>query len=146
MPTKIASAAEIAAKWAEVTPGRQKYYEENTPEAATDWEAHALAAAPTFRAAVPASGIEKRFAGGVKQAGAAKFARKVSDVGVDRFGPGVRAAVPDMQSGVDPYVTVIAAVTPPARGPRGDPGNLERVRVFADALAKKRLALLGAAS
>ncbi len=144
MGTKIASAAEIAAKWAEMTPGRQKFYSANTAAAAADWEAKTKAAEKTFTAALQSGDIGRKFAGGVTKAGAAKFARKVTDVGVDRFSPGVRAATQDMSAGVDPYVQVIASVTPPARGPRGDPANLERVRVYADALAKKRLALLGA--
>ena len=144
MPTKIASASEIAAKWAEVTPGRQKYYETATPAAASDWERETKAAAATFQAAVTAGDIGRRFSGGVGKAGAAKFARKVTEVGVGRFGPGVRAAQSDMSSGFDPFVATIASVSPPARGPRGDPGNLDRVRAYAEALSKKRLSLIGA--
>ena len=144
MATKIASAAEIAAKWAEMTPGRQKFYAANTAASAAEWEAKTKAAEKTFTAALQTGDIGRRFAGGVGKAGAAKFARKVTDVGVERFSPGVRAATQDMSAGMDPYVQTIASISPPARGPRGDPGNLERVRVYAEALSKKRLALLGA--
>jgi hypothetical protein len=144
MPIKISSASDIAAKWAEVTPGRQKYYEANTPAAASDWERETKASAPTFQAAVTAGDIGRRFSGGVTKAGAAKFARKVTALGVSRFGPGVREAQSDMASGFDPFVATIASVSLPARGPRGDPGNLDRVRVVAAALAAKRLALIGA--
>ena len=144
MPIKIASASEIAAKWAEVTPGRQKYYESATPAAASDWERETKAAAATFQAAVTAGDIGRRFSGGVTRAGAAKFARKVTAVGVARFGPGVREAQSDMSAGFEPFIATISSVSLPARGPRGDPGNLERVRVIAAALAAKRLTLIGA--
>ncbi len=144
MATKIASAAEIAAKWREVTPTRQRFYAENTPAAASDWESGALAAASTFQAAVSTGDIGRRFAGGVRKAGAAKFARKVTDVGAGRFSAGVQAAVQDMQSGFEPYQQVIASITPSKKGPRGDSGNIARVTDYTVPLAKKRLSLLGA--
>ena len=144
MAVKIASAADIASKWGEVTPGRQKYYESNTPAAASDWETNTIKASKTYQAAVTAGDIGARHAGGVKKAGAAKFARKVVAVGVNRFGEGVRAGVQDMQDGFDPFVSVISGLTLKPRGPRGDPGNLDRVRQVAEALTKRRLALIGA--
>ena len=146
MAIKIASSAEIAAKWREVTPGRQRYYEANTPGSASEWESNTSAAQVTFQAAVTAGDIGRRFAGGVRRAGAEKFARKVRDVGVGRFGPGVQAAGPDFQSGFDPYASTIASLSLPKKGPRGDSTNIERVRVVAQALSAKRLALLGAGS
>lgn len=144
MATKIASAAEIAAKWREVTPTRQRFYAENTPQAAAEWESNTKAAAATFQAAVTTGDIGRRFAGGVSKAGAAKFARKVTDVGAGRFSAGVQAAVQDMQSGFEPFAQVIASVTPPKKGPRGDSSNLLRVAAYSEPLNKKRLALLGA--
>lgn len=144
MSIKIASSAEIAAKWREVTPGRSRYYEANTPGAASEWESGTLAATATYQAAVTAGDIGRRFAGGVRNAGAEKFARKVRDVGVGRFGPGVQAAAPDFQKGFDPYAQTIAGLSLPKKGPRGDTTNVERVRVVANALSAKRLALLGA--
>ena len=144
MAIKIASAAEIAAKWVEVTPGRSRYYETNTPASASDWEANTKAAESIYAAAISAAGVSKRFAGGVAKAGAAKFARKVTALGVSRFGPGVQAAVSDMQAGFDPYVAIIAAISLPKKGPRGDSANYARVAAVGDPLHKKRLALLGA--
>jgi len=141
---KIASAADIAAKWKEVTPGRASYYEAGAVGAGADWERAATAAASAYKSAVTAADIEQRFKGGIKRAGAAKYDRKVKDVGVGRFGPGVLAAAPDFQAGFEPYVAVIAATELPARKPRGDPSNIDRVKVIATALNKKRLALIGA--
>ena len=144
MAIKIASAAEIAAKWKEVTPGRSTYYRANTPGAASDWEANTKASASVFQAAVTSGDIGKKFAGGVARAGAAKFARKVIELGGDRFGPGVNAAVQDMQAGFEPFQATIASITLPKKGPRGDSSNYARVQAVGDALTKKRLSLLGA--
>jgi len=147
MPRKLVvpQSADIAKKWGDVTPGRAAYYESETPGASGTWETNASGAKGTYKAAVADPKIGDRFAGGVKGK-AAKFARKVRDVGVARFGPGVGAAVADMQAGFDPYVAELALISVPDRGPRGDAANYEIVKKIGDPLHKKRLALLGAAS
>jgi len=140
----VPTSDEVAKKWKEETPRRASYYEKNTPPAADAWETNASAAASTFKSAVQAADIDKRFKGGIKKVGAAKFQRKVKDVGVARFGPGVEAAEADMKSGVEPMLSVIAATEISERKPRGDPSNYARVKEIGDALHKKRLALLAA--
>ncbi len=86
------------------------------------------------------------FAGGLRRAGAAKYDRKVKDVGVARFSSGVQAAQADMAAGMEPMLATIAAVTPPARAPRGDTANQARSVVYQVALNKRRLALRSAGS
>jgi len=145
MPKPIVPSAEdVAKKWAEETPRRSTYYEHNTPPAADRWEAESTAAADTYKSAVQAADIGKRFKGGIKRVGAAKFKRKVEAVGVGRFGPGVSAAQEDMKTGVDPYLAVIAATEIGVRKPRGDPANYDRVEKIGNALHAKRLAVLAA--
>jgi len=140
----IPGKSDVVKKWVEETPKRATYYESEAPKAAETWENNAIAAGPNFKAAVQAADIEGRFKGGIKKAGAAKFKRKVTSVGVSRFGPGVTAAKDDYDSGVDPYLAELATIELKARGPRGDAGNLDRVKTIMDALHKKRLALLAA--
>jgi len=135
---------DVVTKWVEETPKRSTYYEKYTPAAADRWFANATAASTTYKAAVQAADIDKRFSGGLKKAGASKFVRKVTSVGVGRFGPGVSAAKDDYDAGVKPYLEELAKIEVPARKPRGDPGNYARVSTIGDALHKKRLALLAA--
>jgi len=148
MPRRISvkSAAQIAEKWAEVTPARASYYEAEAPAAGAEWEANTTAAGGTYKAGISVAGIEKRFIGGVKRAGAEKFARKVKDVGVARYGPGVAAAKADMAKGVADYVSVLEGLEIPDRGPRGSAANYAIVQKVGDALHKKRLAVLAATS
>ncbi len=141
---RVPSASSTADKWAEVTPGRQKFYATNAPAAASEWEANAKAASKTFIAGVTAGGVERRYSGGIAKAGAAKYARKVTDVGAGRFSSGVSAAKQDFQGGVDPFLAELGTIDVPARGIRGDPTNLQRVSKIATELNKKRLALLAA--
>ena len=140
----VPSADEVAKKWADETPRRATYYEKATPPAADRWATNTTAAADNYKAAVQAVDIAKRFAGGIKRVGSAKFKRKVEAVGIARFGPGVSAALEDMKTGVDPYLAVIGATEIPDRKPRGDPANYERVKKIGTALNTKRLALLAA--
>jgi len=142
----VKSAADIAAKWAEVTPGRAGYYEAEAPAAGAEWETNTVAAGGTYTASLAQAGIGKRFVGGVKRAGAAKFARKVKDVGVARYAPGVAAAKADMAAGIADYIGVLEGLEIPDRGPRGSPGNYAIVEKVGSALHKKRLAVLAATS
>ena len=139
MAIKVPSAADVAKKWGDVTPGRQAYYQAGAAAAGSDWESKTLAAANSYKNAISAGNIQQMYAGGVKKAGAAKYTRKINDVGAGRFSSGVTAAITDMQSGIDPMLATIAGLTLPARQPRGSAANLQRVQVVADALNKKRL-------
>lgn len=140
MATKVKSAADVAKKWAEQTPGRQAYYEAGVKAAGADWENAAIAAAPIFKAAVSAGNIDKMYSGGVKNAGAAKYVRKAGGVGAQRFSGGVSAGVEDFTKGITSVLAVIAGVTPPVRAPRGAESNLARVRAYSIALHADRLA------
>ena len=140
----VKSAADIADKWASVTPARASYYEAQAPAAAATWEANTVAAGGNYTAGIAVAGIGKRFVGGVKRAGAEKFGRKVRDVGVARYAPGVAAAKADMAKGVADYVSVLEGLEIPDRGPRGSPGNYAIVEKVGSALHKKRLAVLAA--
>jgi hypothetical protein len=140
---EVPTAADVAEKWAKETPGRQPYYEKNTIGQGAKMEKNAIAAESTFKLAVQASDIGKRFSGGLKGS-SGKFDRKVKDVGVGRFGPGVEAAKPDMESGIAPALAVIAATEIPARKPRGDDSNYKRSKDLGDAGHKARLARMAA--
>jgi len=144
MPIKVKPLSDVVAKWVDVTPGRVSYYEKEASVAGDDWEKGASAASAAFKAAISAANIEAMFKGGIKKAGASKYNRKVKDVGVARFGPGVTAAAPDFESGVSPMLDEIARTTLPARAPRGSEANYARVRAIGVALNKKRLALRAA--
>jgi len=140
----VPSLEDVVTKWVEEAPRRAPYYERYAPAAAPRWEANTIAAEATYKSAVTAPDIAKRFSGGVKRVKAAKFERKVREVGVGRFGPGITAAREDYSTGLEPYLAELARIDVPARKPRGDPANLDRVRVIFDALHKKRLAVLAA--
>jgi len=140
----VPSKDKITTKWGEETPKRAAYYESEAPAAADLWFSETQAAGGVYKAAIGAPTLEKMSTGGVKRVGAEKFKRKVTDVGAARFGPGVTAAIPDFDKGIDPFLAVLAATTIKERGPRGDPSNYDLVKQVGDPLHKKRLAIRAA--
>jgi hypothetical protein len=140
----VPAKADVQKKWTEETPKRATYYSTETPKAAERQNANAIAAAPVFKAAIQAADIDKRFQGGLKKAGAAKFRDKVVSVGTSRFGPGVTAASAYYGTGIDPYLAELGTIDIPDRKPRGDPSNYDRVSKIGNALNKKRLSILAA--
>jgi len=140
---KVKDIGKSTAKWSENGARAAEEFATNAEAAADEWARNTANAAGTYAQAISAPGIKTRFAKGVARAGAAKFARKIREVGRDRFGPGIAAASTDYQAGAEPYFATIAALTLPARKPRGDPANYGRVEAIGKALNAKRIALLG---
>jgi len=100
----------------------------------TSWAEATAAAADAQAAGIQAALANNSFEKGVQKAGNAKWQRKAATVGAQRFGPGVAAAKGDYESGFAPYAAVIAGVTLPPRGAKGDPRNYERVTAIGQAL------------
>jgi len=136
---QIKSASEIAKKWAEVTPTRQAFYEAGVKSPLRDWATNAAAAEDAWAAGVQEAAANKRFGAGVRKAGTEKWSRKVVEVGVPRWGAGVRAAAPDYEEGFRPYRDVIESVSLPPKYAKGDPRNIDRVAAIAMALHKKKV-------
>ena len=146
MPRRISvkSASAIAEKWAVVTPGKAGYYEEEASKAGAEWESGTVGAGGVYLASLQVAGIEQRYVGGAKRAGAGKYERKVKSVGVSRYSPGVTAAKEDMERGIADYVSELDGMEIPDRGPRGSTGNYAISEVVGSKLHKKRLAVLAA--
>lgn len=143
MAIKIKSIEASTAKWEGNASRAAEEYAANAEAAAAAWASGAGKAADTYGQAITAAGIKERYRRGVARAGDGKYARKIRDVGKDRFGPGVAAATQDYKTGAEPYYSTIAGLTLTQRKPRGDPANYRRVEEIGKALNSKRLAMLG---
>ncbi len=143
MAIKVKSIDVSMVKWQENAGRAAEAYAKEAEASADAWAKNTVAAADTYGSAISAPGIKERFRRGVARAGATKFARKIKDVGRDRFAPGILAAVGDYKTGAEPYYSTLAALTLSTRKPRGDPANYRRVEEVGKALNAKRLALLG---
>lgn len=144
MAIKVKSIDASTTKWSENAGRAATEFAVNAEAAAEDWARMTAASSDNFGQAITAPGMKERFRRGVVKAGSAKFARKIREVGRDRFGPGVAAATMDYKAGAEPFFSTLAGITLSARKPRGDPANYNRVQEVGKALNAKRLALLGA--
>ena len=144
MGIKVKPIEASTSKWSENAGRAAGEYAANAEASAELWAGNTQKAADTFHQAITAPNMKERFRRGVARAGAAKYSRKIRDVGGTRFGPGVAAATEDYKIGAEPYYSTLAGLTLSARKPRGDPANYNRVMEIGKALNAKRLALLGA--
>jgi len=135
----IRSSAEIAKKWARVTPERAQDYELGVKSPRRDWETATKEAEPLYAAGVQAAIADKRFGKGVTEAGSEKWSKGAVEKGVARFGPGVQVAEGAFSEGFSPFRDTIEAVKLPARYPKGDPRNIDRVKAIAIALHAKKI-------
>jgi len=143
MPIKVKTPEVSAKKWEDRARVAADDYAAEAAASGELWQANTLNAKGNYKAGVSASGIEDRFAGGVRRAGGAKFTRKITEVGKDRYPGGITSGRPDYLERVGPFLSTLAALALPSRKPRGDPGNLARVDAANKALHAKRLALMG---
>lgn len=129
----------IAAKWARVTPQRTEDFRAGVENPRTDWATAAAAAETTWRDAVTAAAGRQAYSAGVRRVGTARWQERTLAKGPGRFAEGVALAADDYERGFGPFRDLIERTTLPPRGPTGDPRNIERVRVMANALRQLKV-------
>ncbi len=133
----------IAAKWATVSGRSGAEYEDGVRNPRNDWQKSTAAANAAWKQGVNQAVSEDRFATGVGRTPSSKWQDAAVSKGVSRYQAGVQLAQQAYSDGFAPFAQVIAGITLPPRGPKGDPNNIQRVAVIADALHKAKLARRG---
>lgn len=131
----VKSASSIAKKWSEVTPQRSAQYEEGVKAPLRDWAKNTEAAKDAYKSGITDAIAKGRFEKGITKAGTKKWQDRAALVGPARFSQGVQVAAPDYERGFASYRDVIEKTVLPPRFAKGDPRNIDRVRVMAAALA-----------
>lgn len=131
-----------AARWAARTQAATADYQAGVAAPRRSWQQATTAAAEAHKAALMESFSRQAFQKGVQAAGDNKWSAAAQGKGAERFGPGAQAGVADYEKGVGKYLSVIENTTLPPRGPKGDPRNIERVKVMAAALRKAKTGLV----
>ena len=134
----VKSGSSVAEKWARVTPARSADYTLGIQQPRTPWAAASKASEERYKAGVQEAAARGAYGKGVTAAGDQKWSAKALAKGPSRFAEGVALSAPDYQAGVQPYLDTIAATTLPPRFAKGDPRNVERVKVLAQALRKRK--------
>lgn len=136
---KIKDLSRISAKWARVASASGAEYEEGVRNPRVDWKTATQAAEQNYEQGVQASIQRKAFGKGVNKAGTEKWQTNSIEKGPGRYTQGVALAQSAYEDGFAPFRTVIANTNLPARGPKGDPKNIQRVAVIAKALHDEKL-------
>lgn len=131
----------ISKKYSRVAGQSGESYAEGIRNPKASWAAQTLAAAGNYNAGVQAAIGRKAFEGGVRKAGDAKWQENAEVKGPSRYTQGVQLAEDAYAVGFQPYREVIQQLQLPKRGPKGDPGNINRVSAVANALYKKKIEL-----
>ncbi len=129
---------ELAGKFARRAAAAGPDYEAGVKNPTKDWAAETKAAESSYNQGVQDAIARSAFAKGVTEAGSGKWQEKAAKLGVQRFTTGVQAAAVDWQKGFASIAEVLSRIVLPARGPRGAPQNLERVRAVDQALSDAR--------
>lgn len=134
----VKPSASVSEKWARVTPQRQQDYQTGVQNPRTPWAAATKAGEERYKAGVMEAAQRGAFGKGVTAAGDQKWQQKAMAKGPTRFAEGVAISAPDYQAAVTPYLDVIASTQLPPRFAKGDPRNVERVKVISAALRKRK--------
>jgi len=132
-----------AERWVRRASAASQDYQAGIENPRQSWQQAAAAAKDSWAQGVQQAIQNNRYSLGVQRAGDEKWRRKAIAKGVGRYGPGVSEAQSDYATAVAPYLQTIESLTLPPRGPKGDPRNLERVRVIAQALRERKLRATG---
>lgn len=132
------TAAQASAKWATVTPQRTGDYEEGVKNPRTPWAQATAAGADAYKAGVTEAITRGAFAKGVAAAGDSTYTKNTLAKGPQRFAEGVQLGQDNYATKMAPVLKTIESTTLPPRFAKGDPRNIERVKVLAAALRKAR--------
>ena len=135
---RIKDLQKIKDKWGRVTPQRTQDYEEGIRDPRLDWATAAKAAEDRYKEGVTKAAQRGAYGKGVAAAGSSRWQERSLSVGPGRFAEGVAQSVDRYADGFAPFAQVIASTNLPPRFPKGDIRNLERVKVIAQALRKKK--------
>lgn len=130
----VRNRGQIAQKWQRKAAAAAPDYSNGIANPREDWATKTAQSSQAWAAGVQRAAANNSFQSGVQEAGTEKWKRNAMQKGPARFAQGVQAAQQDYAQGVNKYLDVIESTQLPPRGPKGDPSNIERVRVLAEKL------------
>ena len=130
---------QVVAKWKRKVAGAAEDYRDGINNPKADWQTETLKAESRYKTGVTQAASEGRFGKGVSKAGTEKWKKGAIEKGISRWPEGVAMAEDEYRSGMGDVLNTISGVTLPAKGPKGDPRNYERVKAIGDALHRKKI-------
>lgn len=135
----IKSMDRITDSWERRSAASVQDYELGIRNPRKDWATETAAAEANYNKGVQAGISRKAFGKGVKDAGTQKWQENAIEKGTARWSQGISASKQAYIDGFTPYANVIKNTKLPPRGPKGDPGNINRVAVMSKALHDEKV-------
>ena len=139
---KLRPLDQIVDKWNRRATAAGPDYQAGIQAPRIPWSQGATAASPAWKQAVTDAASKDLFAKGVAKVGDAKWLNKALNLGVRRYPEGVSAAKDDYKGNFAPFYDALGKVALPARAPRGDPRNVERVKTIMTAMRQTKEQML----
>lgn len=139
MPVVIRTMDRILASWVRQSATATPAYEAGIKAPRRDWMEACGSSEAIYVAAMQASIARNAWVKGALRAGTTAWTNGALTKGVQRWAQGIALSQDKFRKGFEPYRELIAGLTLPTRGPKGDPANIERVRFICDALHQKKV-------
>ena len=135
----VPSPDKVVDKWQRKASAATEDYRAGVETPRRSWKEAVLAAADAYYAAlqnVINQDLWRKALAGISED---EWKRKAIELGVRRYADGVRANADKYAKKMSKVLAILKELTLPPRGPRGDPKNLDRVRVIMEALHKAKI-------
>jgi hypothetical protein len=133
----------VVDKWRRRAATAQTDYRLGTQRPRRSWQQATVAAANRWTQAITEAAGRGAFAAGVQASSDAEWQKGIQQKGVSRWAPGIAASQDKYARNFQPYLETLRSLQLPERGPAGDPANIQRVAVIAEAMRQKKLSLKG---
>ena len=139
----VKSLERSAAKWIRQASTSGPEYEAGIQNPRRPWAEATAAAEVNYEQGVQKAIASKRFGKGVTKAGDAKWKKNSLEKGPRRWIEGISVSEQAYKDGFAPFRAALESLSLPARGPKGDPKNINRVAAVAKKLHDTKLELAG---
>jgi len=134
MPIKMRPPETLGDRWKNRASAAAPDYQFGVSNPLNDWQANALAAKDAWRQGVTDAASRDAYGKGVAKTPTAFWQKRALELGVPRYPDGITKSVDVYLTNWKPYYDALTKIELPPRGARGDPKNLERVRVIVQTL------------
>jgi len=130
----------VTKKWQSRAAGAVEDYKLGIQNPKVPWQTAAENAFDAWSQGVQQAITDKRYVGGVRAAGNAKWQNRALVLGASRYPEGIRVGVEEYSKKMGEVLRVIEGVALPPRGPRGSDANFERVKSIGKTLHEWKIA------
>ena len=138
MAIKMRAIPDLANKYKTRAGQAQGDYQVGVQNAGADWEAGARAGEGNYEAGVQEAIARKRYGRGISAAGAGKYVKNATELGVQRYPQGVNQGTDAWARNFAPVAEKIKSLNLPPKGPKRSPQNQQRAAMVALELGKMK--------